>query len=89
MHKIISAFLVLSLLCCSSHLCAENDLDQYKEETEALWRNGTGAEDGLFSAISVSMLGWGIGLAAVFAVVASVLHQSTASTAHASAHSCP
>ncbi len=88
MHKIITAALVFSLFCCSSPLFAE-DLDKYKEDTESLWRNGTGSEDGIFSAVSVSMLGWGIGLAAVFAVVASVLHQSTASTAHASAHSCP
>ena len=89
MHKIITAFLVFSLVLCSSQAFADNDLNQWKEETEALWRTGTGSQDGAFSAIAVSMLGWGLGLAAVIGVVASVLHQSTASTAHNNAHVCP
>lgn len=89
MHKIITASLVFSLVFCSSQAFADNDLNQWKEETEALWRNGTGSQDGAFSAIAVSMLGWGLGLAAVIGVVASVLHQSTASTAHNNAHVCP
>jgi len=85
MRKIIALFLILST---TSLLFGENDLDQYKEETDALWRSGTGAQDGAFSAISTSMIGWGLGLGAVIAIVASVLHQSTASTGH-TAHECP
>lgn len=89
MRKIITATLVLSIVFCSSQAFADNDLNQWKEETEALWRTGTGSQDGAFSAIAVSMLGWGLGLAAVIGIVASVLHQSTASTAHNNAHVCP
>lgn len=89
MHKIFTASLVCSLLFGTLNLHADNPLNQYKEETEAMWRNGTGSEDGAYSAIVVSMLGWGLGLSAVIAIVASVLHQSTASTAHTTAHTCP
>ncbi len=91
MHKIITASLVLLLVFCSSQTFADqnNDLNQWKEETESLWRNGSGSQDGAFSAIATSMFGWGLGLAAVIGIVASVLHQSTASTAHNNAHVCP
>ncbi len=89
MHKIITGSLVLSLVFLSSQTFADNDLNQWKEDTEALWRTGSGSQDGAFSAIAISMLGWGLGLGAVIAIVASVLHQSTASTAHNTAHACP
>lgn len=91
MHKIITASLVFSLVLCSSLTFADNnsDLNQWKEETEDLWRSGSGSQDGAFTAIATSMLGWGLGLAAVIGIVASVLHQSTASTAHNNAHTCP
>ncbi len=82
MRNLITTFLVCSLVFCSPSLFADNDLNQYKEETEELWRSGTGSQDGAYSAIVLSMLGWGLGMAAVIAIVASVLHQSTASTAH-------
>lgn len=88
MHKVISAALVFSMLVFSSSLSADNDLDQYKEETDALWRNGTGSQDGAYTAIAVSMLGWGLGLGAAIAIIASVLHQSTASSAHTTSHTC-
>jgi len=88
MRKIVTAALVCSIVFSSSQLFADNDLDQYKEETEALWRTGTGSQDGAYSAIVVSMLGWGLGLGAAIAIIASVLHQSTASTAHTTAHTC-
>ena len=88
MRKIITAALVCSIVCSSSQLLADNDLNQYKEETEDLWRNGTGSQDGAYSAIVVSMLGWGLGLGAAIAIVASVLHQSTASTAHTTSNTC-
>ncbi|MBI3237177.1 MAG: hypothetical protein HYZ48_05725 [Chlamydiales bacterium] len=88
MRKSIPLLLAFSLVFHSSALFADSDLNQYKEESEALWRTGTGSQDGAFSAIAVSMLGWGLGLGALFAVVASALHQSTASSAHTNAHTC-
>ena len=75
------------MVTASSTVLAEGNINQYKEDTDNLWRRGAGAEDGAYSAISASMLGWGIGLAAAIAIVASVLHQTTATHAHA--HTCP
>lgn len=78
MKRLLTVFALLSL----PSLSFSDDIDQYKTNTEALWRTGSGAEDGTFTAISTSMLGWGIGLSAGIAVLASVLHQSTAAHAH-------
>lgn len=91
MQKTVCLILVCSLWTSSPMVFAEDDLNQYKEETEAIWRPGTGSQDGAFSAISTSMLGWGLGLGALIAIVASVLHQSTASSAHSHSHAdtCP
>lgn len=64
-----------------------DDINQYRIDTDSLWRSGVGAEDGAFQAISLSMLGWGVGLAAGIGILASVLHQSTSSShAHSSGH---
>jgi hypothetical protein len=63
-----------------------DDLQNYKKDTESIWRTGSGAEDGTFTAIATSMLGWGVGLSAGIAILASVLHQSTAGHAHVHCH---
>jgi hypothetical protein len=81
MKRLLTALILLSSL---PSLVNGNELDNYKKDTEALWRTGSGAEDGTFTAISTSMLGWGLGLSAGIAVLASVLHQSTAG--HSSTH---
>jgi hypothetical protein len=77
-------------LLCAAQGFGGDDLDEYKRDTDALWRRGVGAEDGAFTAISLSMLGWGVGLAAGIGILASVLHQSTASahTESSTAHCC-
>ena len=68
----------------------EDDINQYRKETDALWRRGAGAEDGAFTATSLSMLGWGLGLAAGIGILASVLHQSTAASHnHSTGHCSP
>ena len=82
--KILPAIFVL--LSMASPAFADQ-LDNYKKDTDAIWRTGTGAEDGTFTAISTSMLGWGVGLSAGIAILASVLHQSTAGHAHVSCDS--
>lgn len=63
-----------------------DDINQYRKDTDSLWRSGIGAEDGAFQAISLSMLGWGVGLAAGIGILASVLHQSTAGHSHSTGH---
>jgi hypothetical protein len=50
--------------------------------TDALYRQGSCAIDGAWTATSVSMIGWGVGLAAGIGILAAVLHQSKASNAH-------
>lgn len=74
--------LAISLLLSMASPAFTDQLDNYKKDTDAIWRTGTGAEDGTFTAISTSMLGWGVGLSAGIAILASVLHQSTAGHAH-------
>lgn len=65
-----------------------DQLENYKKDTDSIWRTGSGAEDGTFTAISTSMFGWGIGLAAGIAILTSVLHQSTAGhSSHTHCHS--
>jgi len=78
MKKLVTIFTLLAL----PSLSFADDLDQHKKNTEAIWRTGTGAEDGTFTAIASSMFGWGIGLSAGIAILASVLHQSTAGHSH-------
>jgi len=77
--KIVVAALTLLFLTSPAF---SDQLDNYRKDTDAIWRTGTGAEDGTFTAISTSMLGWGVGLSAGIAILASVLHQSTAGHAH-------
>ena len=80
MKRLFTALLLLSL----PSLGFSGELEQYKKNSEAIWRTGAGAEDGTFTAIGTSMLGWGIGLSAGIAILASVLHQSAAG--HSNAH---
>jgi hypothetical protein len=77
--------LLIALTLISSTVPAFSDsLDDFQKDIESIWRTGSGAEDGTFTAIAISMFGWGIGLAAGIAILASVLHQSTASHSHTS-----
>jgi hypothetical protein len=82
MKRLLTGFLLLSL---TTPLFSD-ELQNYKKDTEAIWRTGGGAEDGTFTAIATSMLGWGVGLSVGIAVLASVLHQSTAGHAHVHCH---
>ncbi|MBI2812196.1 MAG: hypothetical protein HYX67_15390 [Candidatus Melainabacteria bacterium] len=75
------ALTALTLIALTASLSAD-ELDNYKKDTESIWRTGTGSEDGTYTAIATSMIGWGVGLAVGIAILASVLHQSTASHAH-------
>lgn len=78
MKRLLTAFILLAL----PSLSFSDELEHWKKDTESIWRTGAGAEDGTFTAISTSMLGWGLGLSAGIAILASVLHQSSAGHAH-------
>lgn len=80
MQKIIPLVIAASLTFSVS----ADELDQWKKNTESIWRTGSGAEDGTYTAIATSMLGWGVGLSVGIAILASVLHQSAAG--HSQAH---
>ena len=82
MKKLMTAF---TLIVLSVSLPAD-ELDNYKKDTESIWRTGAGSEDGTFTAIATSMLGWGVGLSVGIAILASVLHQSTAGHNHTHCH---
>ncbi len=53
-------------------------IDSVSQDDQALWA-GTGAQDATYSAVSISMLGWGLGLAGGIALLASAIHQSSSS----------
>ncbi len=78
MKRLLTAFILLTL----PSLSFSDELERWKKDNESIWRTGAGAEDGTFTAISMSMLGWGLGLSAGIAILASVLHQSTAGHSH-------
>ena len=78
---------MIAILTFSSSLQGRDDLADVAKNTDKLWRAGAGAHDGSYTAISTSMIGWGIGLAVGIAVLAAVLHQSTSSSS-SHAHHC-
>ncbi len=82
MKKLVKAVLVISLISFSSSVHGRDDLQDIATTTDRLWRTGCGAHDGSYTALSTSMIGWGVGLAIGIAVLAAVLHQSKAHTAH-------
>ena len=80
MQKLTALLIALSMTTSAF----ADELEQWKKNTESIWRTGSGAEDGTYTAIATSMLGWGIGLSVGIAILASVLHQSAAG--HSQAH---
>jgi len=80
MKKTISSVIICAFLFSSP--VSGDELDRLARETDKLWRKGAGAEDGAFTASALSMLGWGVGLAAVIALIAILVHQSSGASAH-------
>lgn len=82
MKKVLSLFLSLALLN-SPFLRAYDFLEQGNDESNAMYDTcGDGSEDGVYTATSTSMVGWGVGLAAAIALLAGLLRQSTSNTKH-------
>ena len=65
-----------AILTVTASSYEEGGIDDVVQGTEDLWKNGSGSEDSSNSAVSLSMLGWGIGAAAAIAILASAIHQS-------------
>ncbi|MBM3198043.1 MAG: hypothetical protein FJZ58_02155 [Chlamydiae bacterium] len=77
MRRLVSAVTFLAVLSAPAALQA-GDLEGVKQDNTNLWA-GTGAQDATFSAVSISMVGWGVGLAGGIALLASAIHQSSSS----------
>ncbi|MGH2612223.1 MAG: hypothetical protein ACRDFB_04135 [Rhabdochlamydiaceae bacterium] len=83
MKKFIAMLAILAFLSTSSTTVANDTIEQgWKEDTENLWRTGSGAHDGASTAINATMIGWGVGLALAIAILAAVLHQSKNESGH-------
>ncbi|HEV3269848.1 MAG TPA: hypothetical protein VGZ69_04280 [Candidatus Rhabdochlamydia sp.] len=74
MKKAICALLSVTLI--SSPLYADKCLNVYQQQIDETWETGAAVEDSNFTAISTSMIGWGICLAIGIVVLACVIHQS-------------
>ena len=83
MKKFITTLLILTSLSTSSTTLANDSIEQgWKEDTENVWKTGSGAHDGASTAIGVTILGWGVGLGLAIAILAAVLHQSKNESGH-------
>ncbi len=71
-------FLCFLTAVFSGSMAYSDDLQNVKKDQEALWE-GTGATDATYSAVTLSMVGWGVGLAGGIAILASAIHQSSSS----------
>lgn len=74
-------FAIFLVLVSMAHvgMCDEG-LEDYMTETQEIYRTSAGSDDALFTNISTSMLGWGIGLAVAIGVLAAVIPQSHGKT---------
>lgn len=83
MKKSVAVLLMIVFLATSSTTIANDTIEEgWKEDTEALWHTGSGAHDGASTAISATMIGWGVGLAIGIGILAAVLHQSSGGSGH-------
>ncbi len=80
---LLSCLCALMALSSSTKLLAtENDISEFSEDTDSLYRVGDGAYDGSYTSLSKSLLGWGVGLGLGIGLLCALLHQSKSSTAH-------
>jgi hypothetical protein len=85
MMKKTTTFLLIAVMCFTSTVHAADDLQDVAVNTDKLWRTGSAAHDGSYTAISTSMLAWGIGLAIGIGILCAVLRPSSNSSG-SSAH---
>ncbi len=82
MKRVIAGFLCgIMAITATPAIAEQNDMAEFPEDTDALYRVGDGAYDGSYTTLSKSLLGWGIGLAIGIGILCALLHQST-STSH-------
>lgn len=76
--KLFLRIFLLHLLFLQGISAVDNGecLKAANEEMNALYRTGCGCEDGIFNAISSSMVGWGVGLFLGIALLTGLIHNS-------------
>lgn len=81
MKRILTVCLCAFMAVASVHVPAmENDITEFPEDSDQLYRVGDGAYDGSWTALSKSLLGWGVGLGVGIGILCALLHQSTSSS---------
>jgi len=84
MKRILLALLMLTAGLRADHReCLEAAVDEMNE----LHRTGGGCEDGIFNAVSSSMLGWGVGLFVGIALLTGLVHNSHQESTSSSSNS--
>lgn len=86
--KRLTAALCVALTLSMSSSFARDEISDTATSTDNLWRTGAGAHDGAFTAVSASMIGWGIGLAVGIALLAAALNHGSGSSGSSSGHAC-
>lgn len=79
--KRLLTIILSSLMCFSaspSYTRECESIQDHATNTDKLYRTGSGAIDGAYTATSASMWGWGIGLFITIVLVTGILHQSKA-----------
>lgn len=79
---VASCLCFLTAIASPSVSALENDISEFPEDVDSLYRVGDGAYDGSYTSLSKSLLGWGVGLALGIGILCALLHQSTASSSH-------
>ena len=74
----------ITLILSSTQSFSSENINVLSEQTDELYRVGAAAQDGAYTSLGFSMLGWGLGIAAGIGILASVLTQSTSSSSHES-----
>jgi hypothetical protein len=72
--------LILLIVATTSTTWAKDTVADAPKNTEKLWTTGSGAHDGSYSAISTSMIGWGVGLAVGIALLAAAFSKPSKSS---------
>ena len=77
--KYLAVFLVV---LSPMNMCASSEVDalqQVKSDNKAIWAPVSDSQDSTYSAVSLSMLGWGLGLAIGIIILSSSISASTGS----------
>lgn len=76
--KRVFSFLLIVLFLTHPMQAQDNGqcLQAAQDEMNDLYKVGCGCEDGIFNAISASMLGWGVGLFVGIALLTGLIHNA-------------